>query len=83
MLTPRQGRDEGMPRHPTSGLPAPHQLEDPKPVHPCPHPTPATPTEEGKQAPPEAGGARTMIPISGLHPRRRQGQALRAACGRP
>ena len=23
---PRVGRDEGMPRHPTSGLPSPHQL---------------------------------------------------------
>jgi hypothetical protein len=29
------------------------------------------------------GGATTIVPIPGLHHRRRQGQALRAAYGRP
>jgi hypothetical protein len=39
-------------------------------------------TGRGKEAPP-SGRAETIVPISGHHHRRPQGQALRAACGRP
>ena len=38
---------------------------------------------KGKKAPPNGAAPETIIPISGLHHRRRQGQALRAAYGRP
>ena len=80
---PRLGRDEGMPRHPTSGLPALARTRtEARLTVPTPTPTKLDADGEGNQARP-SGGAQTIVPISGLHHRRRQGQALRAACGRP
>jgi hypothetical protein len=78
---PRMGRDEGMPRHPTFGLPALAEIEERSQVHRA-HPAELYADGEGEQAPPR-GGAETIVPLSGHHHRRRQGQALRAACGRP
>ena len=68
-------------RHPTHGLPALAEIEDRSQVDRAP-PDHAVADGQGKQAPPK-GVATTIIPISGRHHRRRQGQALRAACGRP
>jgi hypothetical protein len=77
------GRDEGMPRHPTSGLPALAEIEDRSQLDRArPTPTTRCADGEGTQAPP-TGGAKTIVPIPGHHYRRRQGQALRAASGRP
>jgi hypothetical protein len=68
---PRMGRDEGMPRHPTFGLPALAEIEERSQVHRA-HPAEVCADGEGEQAPPR-GGAETIVPLSGHHHRRRQG----------
>ena len=77
---PRWGRDEGMPRHPTSGLPAPRSHEDRSQVDRAPtrrRPRNA-PTGKGNRPRPEAGPRPSSRPRD-ITTRRRQGQAL----GRP
>jgi hypothetical protein len=74
----RLRRDEGMPRHPTAGCTTSTDTR-----------TEASFTvtlRNGKGQPglrARGGGGQNDYPIAGHHHCRRQGQALRAACGRP